>query len=96
MGYLLRKAVNSEWNQLKRKKCVVVNKAERSWRSEEHSFLVSSYSGRGCYVHYRRIKVIKKMYQTVKPETRNQHLLGYTCSLVQHWHKYPESKPNYL
>jgi hypothetical protein len=36
MGYLLRKAVNSEWNQLKKKKCVVVNKVERSWRSEEH------------------------------------------------------------
>ena len=30
IGYLLRKAANRE------KKCVVVNKAERSWRSDEH------------------------------------------------------------
>ena len=36
MGYLPRVAANKEWNQPKRKKCVVVNKAERSWRSEEH------------------------------------------------------------
>ena len=35
MGYLPRKAANREDNQPKRKKCVVVNKAERSWRSEE-------------------------------------------------------------
>ena len=35
MGYMLRKAANREWNQPKRKKCVAVNKAERSWRSEE-------------------------------------------------------------
>jgi hypothetical protein len=33
MGYLLRKAANKAWNQPKRKKCVAVNKAERSWRS---------------------------------------------------------------
>ena len=36
VGYLPRKAANREWNQPKRKKCVAVNKAERSWRSEEH------------------------------------------------------------
>jgi hypothetical protein len=30
MGYLLRKAVNREWNQPKRKICVVVNKAEKT------------------------------------------------------------------
>jgi hypothetical protein len=34
--YLLRKTANREWNQPKRKKCVPVNKDERSWRSEEH------------------------------------------------------------
>jgi hypothetical protein len=34
MGYLLRKADNREWNQPKRKKCVAVNKAERSWTSD--------------------------------------------------------------
>ena len=34
-GYLPGKAVNKEWNQPKRKKCVAVNKAERSWISEE-------------------------------------------------------------
>ena len=28
MGYLLKRAANREWNQLKRKKCVTVNKAE--------------------------------------------------------------------
>ena len=32
---LLRRAANREWNQPKRKKCAAVNKAERSWRSEE-------------------------------------------------------------
>ena len=36
MGYLPRRATNREWNQSKKKKCVAVNKAERSWRSEEH------------------------------------------------------------
>jgi hypothetical protein len=36
VGYLLRKAANREWKQSKRKKYVSVNKAERSWRSEEH------------------------------------------------------------
>ena len=36
VGYQPSKATNREWNQLKRKKCVAVNKAERSWRSEEH------------------------------------------------------------
>ena len=34
MGYQVRKAVNREWNQLKREKCVAVIKAKRSWRSE--------------------------------------------------------------
>ena len=35
MGYLPRRAANREWNQPKRKKCVAVTEAERSWRSEE-------------------------------------------------------------
>ena len=35
LKYLLRKAANKKWNQPKRKKYVAVNKAERSWRSEE-------------------------------------------------------------
>ena len=35
MGFLQRKAASREWKQPKRK-CVAVNKAERSWRSEEH------------------------------------------------------------
>jgi hypothetical protein len=30
MEYLLKKAPNRQWNQLKKKKCVVDNKAERS------------------------------------------------------------------
>ena len=34
--YPPRRAANREWNQPKRKKCVAVNKAEQSWRSEEH------------------------------------------------------------
>jgi hypothetical protein len=34
MGSLLRRAAN-EWNQPERKKGVAVNKAERSWRSED-------------------------------------------------------------
>ena len=29
IGFLLRKAANGEWNQSKRKKCVVINKAEK-------------------------------------------------------------------
>jgi hypothetical protein len=33
MGYLLRKAANREWNHFKRKKCVAIIKAERSWTS---------------------------------------------------------------
>ena len=32
---LLRRDANREWNKPKRKKCVAVNKAEQSWRSEE-------------------------------------------------------------
>lgn len=36
MGYLPRKAATRECNQPKRKKFVAVNKAERSWRAEEH------------------------------------------------------------
>lgn len=35
VGYLLKRAAKREWNQPKRKKCVAVNKAKRSWRSEE-------------------------------------------------------------
>jgi hypothetical protein len=31
MEYLLRKAVSRDWEQPKRKNCVAVNKAERSW-----------------------------------------------------------------
>jgi hypothetical protein len=30
------KDASKEYNQTKRKKCVAINKAERSWRSEEH------------------------------------------------------------
>jgi hypothetical protein len=30
--YLPRKSANREWSQPKRKNCVAVNKAERSWR----------------------------------------------------------------
>jgi hypothetical protein len=37
VGYLPRRAVDQEWKQPKREKCVVLNKAERSWRSEGHS-----------------------------------------------------------
>ena len=36
IGYLPRRAANKELNLPKRKKCVAVNKDERSWRSEEH------------------------------------------------------------
>ena len=36
MRNLSRILANREWNQNKREKCVAVNKAERSWRSEEH------------------------------------------------------------
>ena len=36
VGNLPKKTGKREWNQFKRKKCVAVNKAERSWRSEEH------------------------------------------------------------
>lgn len=32
----MKKTVNREWNQPKRKKVVAVNKDEKSWRSEEH------------------------------------------------------------
>lgn len=32
---LLRRAVNWEWTQPKKKKCVAVNKVERNWTSEE-------------------------------------------------------------
>jgi hypothetical protein len=35
IGYLPRKAANREQNQTERKKCVAVNKAERSWQSKE-------------------------------------------------------------
>jgi hypothetical protein len=35
MGYLLSKAANREWNLLKSKKLVRVNKDERTRRSEE-------------------------------------------------------------
>lgn len=35
MRYLPRKAADMIWNQSKREKCVAVNEAERSWRSEE-------------------------------------------------------------
>jgi hypothetical protein len=34
MVYLPRKPVNRTWNQTEKKKCVAVNKAERSWRSD--------------------------------------------------------------
>ena len=34
MGYLPRKAADGEWNKIKRKNCVAVNKAERSWTSD--------------------------------------------------------------
>jgi hypothetical protein len=36
MGYLPGRAANRVWNQSKREKCVADNKAENSWRSEEH------------------------------------------------------------
>jgi hypothetical protein len=36
LGFLSRKAATWRWNQPKREKCVAVNKAERSWSSEEH------------------------------------------------------------
>ena len=35
VGESLRRAANWEWNQPKKKKCVAINKAERSWKSEE-------------------------------------------------------------
>jgi hypothetical protein len=35
MGYLSRKAINWEWNQLTRKKRVSVNEGERGWIFEE-------------------------------------------------------------
>ena len=35
MEFLPRKAANQEWNQPKRNNSVVVNKAEKIWRSEE-------------------------------------------------------------
>ena len=34
-GYLLRRAADMEWNQPQRKKCVLVSKDKRSWRSEQ-------------------------------------------------------------
>lgn len=36
VGYLSKKVAKREWTQPKRKKCVAVNKADRSWRPEEH------------------------------------------------------------
>jgi hypothetical protein len=36
LWYPSRKATHWELNQPKREKCVAVNKAERSWSSEEH------------------------------------------------------------
>ena len=36
MGYLLNRTDNRKWNQPKREKCVAVNRAEKSGRSEEH------------------------------------------------------------
>ena len=35
MGLLPKRAANRKQNQLKREKCIVVNKAERTWRSEK-------------------------------------------------------------
>lgn len=35
VGYLQRKIADIEWNHSKRKNCVSVNKAERSWRPED-------------------------------------------------------------
>jgi hypothetical protein len=34
MGHLSRKAANREWNQPKKKKCIAIIKAERSWTSD--------------------------------------------------------------
>ena len=34
-GFLPQRAANGVWNQLKKEKCAAVNKAERSWRSDE-------------------------------------------------------------
>jgi hypothetical protein len=36
VGYLLRKAANGKWKELKRKRCVAVNKDGKSWRPEVH------------------------------------------------------------
>ena len=36
IGYLLKKATNRKWNQSNKVKCVVVNKAKKNWRSEQH------------------------------------------------------------
>ena len=57
---LLRRAANRKWNQPKRKKCVEVNKADRSWRSEERfgirhgdaEFGVSPGGFWFCFVQY--------------------------------------------
>ena len=35
MGHLPRKAANREWSHPKRKKCIAVQKAEQSWKSED-------------------------------------------------------------
>jgi hypothetical protein len=39
MRHLPRKVPSKEWNHLKKKKFVAVNKNERSWRSEEHFYI---------------------------------------------------------
>lgn len=36
VGYLSRRAVKRVWDQPKREKCAVVNKAQSSWRSKEY------------------------------------------------------------
>lgn len=36
MVYLLRDTADWVWDQPKREKCIAVNKAEKTWRSEEH------------------------------------------------------------
>jgi hypothetical protein len=44
MGYQPRRAANKEWKCPKRTKYVAVNKAERSWRSEEHQYFLTVLS----------------------------------------------------
>jgi hypothetical protein len=85
MRCLPRKATNKMWNQLKRKKCVAVKKAERSWRSEVHTdirhgvamFKVCSAGFWSCLVQY---------FLTVLPSIHSGMLMYILCHYMLEVH----------